>query len=250
MEQQTISESSQARLPAQSEPGGGHCLGCQIWKPFSEFYWHTQSAAPRSRCKECLDAANRRWAANNPDAARKISRRSNYTGDLRRYGITPQQFDWLHANSDGRCQICRQLDNRRRRLSIDHDHLTREIRGLLCSRCNLMLGHVEDNVELLRSAIAYLEGQRPRIDRDAMPSPETTGHRSDGKRNWPGPVRDAVIATLNATGMTARAIAETVGAKRPSVQAALARLAIAGKAQKCGWGLWRAATPHLEKKEQ
>ena len=44
-----------------------------------------------------------------------------------------------------------------RRLAVDHDHKTGKIRGLLCISCNVGLGHFQDDVELLRSAILYLQ---------------------------------------------------------------------------------------------
>lgn len=60
------------------------------------------------------------------------------------------------------CDICRQPERERRngvvrKLNKDHDHLTGEWRGLLCSRCNQGIGKFSDNVELLKRAIEYLE---------------------------------------------------------------------------------------------
>lgn len=60
------------------------------------------------------------------------------------------------------CDICRQPEREMRngvvrKLNKDHDHLTGEWRGLLCSRCNQGIGKFSDNVELLKRAIEYLE---------------------------------------------------------------------------------------------
>ena len=41
---------------------------------------------------------------------------------------------------------------------VDHNHATKVVRGLLCCNCNFVVGHCLDNVEILRAAIAYLEG--------------------------------------------------------------------------------------------
>jgi hypothetical protein len=51
------------------------------------------------------------------------------------------------------CAICGRSDVD---LSVDHDHKTGRVRGLLCSRCNLTLGHFDDNAELFRNVVNYL----------------------------------------------------------------------------------------------
>ena len=55
------------------------------------------------------------------------------------------------------CIICG--DTSSQQLALDHDHATGEVRGALCSRCNLGLGHFRDDPELLRFAALYLEGR-------------------------------------------------------------------------------------------
>lgn len=59
------------------------------------------------------------------------------------------------------CDICGEPERasqsgRKRRLSVDHDHATGEIRGLLCGRCNSGLGMLRDSPELMTNAILYL----------------------------------------------------------------------------------------------
>ena len=63
----------------------------------------------------------------------------------------------LFIAQDGCCKICGQPEKGlKHRLAIDHCHITGHIRGLLCHRCNLLLGLAKDNVFILQIAIKYL----------------------------------------------------------------------------------------------
>ena len=62
---------------------------------------------------------------------------------------------YLLAESISCCEICGK-EPRTRRLAVDHNHLTGEIRGLLCYNCNCALSFFGDNAEVLRLAAEYL----------------------------------------------------------------------------------------------
>lgn len=81
---------------------------------------------------------------------------------LRRYGLTEQDWDRLLAQQRGKCAVCRtaQPGLRRESWNIDHDHVTGQTRGLLCGRCNLGIGQLGDDPELLRAALHYVERHR------------------------------------------------------------------------------------------
>lgn len=84
-----------------------------------------------------------------------------YTSDPerleRRYGLSATEYDRRLAEQDGCCAICRRhAELLGKPLAVDHDHTTREIRGLLCDDCNLGLGKFRDRIDLLEEAIAYL----------------------------------------------------------------------------------------------
>jgi len=64
-------------------------------------------------------------------------------------------YETLFKEQKGVCAICNQVP-KNRKLSIDHDHKTRKIRGLLCGRCNIALGFFKDNIFLLQRALNYL----------------------------------------------------------------------------------------------
>ena len=80
----------------------------------------------------------------------------------RTYGISLDEYKELHESQSGLCAICKQPERRVVRgvkscLAVDHDHNTNQVRGLLCFACNSSLGKFGDSIELLKSAIKYLE---------------------------------------------------------------------------------------------
>jgi len=77
--------------------------------------------------------------------------------DLKRYGITPEQYDEILAAQNCCCAICGIEESKLpRRLFVDHDHKTGKVRGLLCSNCNFVLGYSKDDVSVLKNSITYL----------------------------------------------------------------------------------------------
>lgn len=75
----------------------------------------------------------------------------------RLYGIGIEDYLRMLERQSNVCKICNKKCKTKSRLSVDHNHETGAVRGLLCNRCNRALGMFEDNVETLRSAIRYLE---------------------------------------------------------------------------------------------
>lgn len=58
------------------------------------------------------------------------------------------------------CDICQQECSTGKKLALDHDHDTQEIRGLLCNRCNTSMGKFNDDIKLLEKVIEYLKKHR------------------------------------------------------------------------------------------
>lgn len=71
------------------------------------------------------------------------------------HGVTLQWLDDTLKTQNNHCAICG--NSSARRLCIDHNHLTNQVRGLLCSKCNFILGLANDRVEVLQNAVAYLQ---------------------------------------------------------------------------------------------
>ena len=76
---------------------------------------------------------------------------------LKLYGLTLETYDLLLKAQGSVCAICKQPSLAKPHLSVDHNHLTGKVRGLLCVKCNAGLGSFGDNIEMLAKAIAYLK---------------------------------------------------------------------------------------------
>lgn len=79
----------------------------------------------------------------------------------KKFNIGSSEYEAMLASQDGVCDICKKPENAVIRgktihLSVDHDHTTGKIRGLLCGHCNHAIGKFDDDVSLLESAASYL----------------------------------------------------------------------------------------------
>ena len=98
-------------------------------------------------------ARARAWREANPERSQEIRRRAHLK---RHYGLTPEEYEARLEAQGGKCAVCRKPP-RREFLCVDHDHVTGEVRGLLCDACNTVLGLAQDSPQVLRCAIHYLE---------------------------------------------------------------------------------------------
>ena len=77
--------------------------------------------------------------------------------DLKRnFNLSIRQYDALLVAQGGVCAVCKEACPSGRRLAVDHDHATGAVRGLLCARCNPMIGYAQDDPSRLAAATAYL----------------------------------------------------------------------------------------------
>jgi hypothetical protein len=80
---------------------------------------------------------------------------------FRRFGITEAELDALLAAQKNCCAICKSAKPYGSGdWAIDHDHVTGQVRGLLCSKCNLALGLLGDNPKVIASALRYVNRHR------------------------------------------------------------------------------------------
>lgn len=80
-----------------------------------------------------------------------------------KFGLEPEEYEKMLSDQDNRCAICGEHETELikkyknfKPLSVDHDHLTKKVRGLLCNRCNIGLGNFKDDITLMARAIKYL----------------------------------------------------------------------------------------------
>lgn len=86
-------------------------------------------------------------------------------GLQRKYGLAPDEYRALFYAQGGKCYVCRSASGKARRLGVDHDHLTGEIGGLVCTgsinamTCNRLIA-IYNRDQLLR-AVAMLTDPPP-----------------------------------------------------------------------------------------
>lgn len=141
------------------------CTLCKTEKADTEFYRHIRmKSGLSSNCKSCCYIISRRWAIKNKEKMREATRRHRMKYPERRrdyeikraYGISSESYERMFREQNGACKICVKQNLDGRRLSIDHDHNTGTVRGLLCVKCNTGIGNFFDDPTLLESAITYL----------------------------------------------------------------------------------------------
>ena len=143
--------------------------GCGESKPISQYSYQVKAQGTRhSRCKACMNFEHAMYmqvrTAENPSFRLEYQRewkRKNQNGrreNLKRlYGITLEQYEALLAEQGGKCAICGGVADEGSSMAVDHDHTTRETRGVVHSRCNLAIGFLRDSPRACRGAAEYLE---------------------------------------------------------------------------------------------
>lgn len=136
------------------------CTSCGTDRPLDQY---NKRAAGKdglnSCCRPCVNAKSMEWYQNNKERARKNHREWTLRS---LYGISESEFQALLAAQAGKCALCSVVFTEvgRRNLCVDHDHVTGEVRGLLCRLCNRSIAQLGDNAEGLRRAVAYLDRGR------------------------------------------------------------------------------------------
>lgn len=98
----------------------------------------------------------RLWIKNNPEKAKLMARRALIKY---KYNLTLEEFDSILKSQNGVCAICKKPEGKMAgsKFCVDHDHITNKVRGIICRLCNIGIGNFKESLDILRSAVAYLE---------------------------------------------------------------------------------------------
>lgn len=117
----------------------------------------------KKKAKECHD----KWVKDHPEKCLEYEKKwknknRTRTQEIRKnirlkhdYGITLEKYKAMYDEQGGVCAICGLPSHKA--LSVDHDHKTGKVRGLLCDKCNWLIGHANESIHILSSAIEYLK---------------------------------------------------------------------------------------------
>ena len=128
------------------------CSGCKSAKPLDSF-WKGQTL-----CIDCAKCRQKtRWSSRTPK--KRLEQHLKY-----KYSLTIDELNQALKDQKNGCAICEEVlpdllvyNNRRRGYAIDHNHETGQFRGILCLKCNSMLGMAQDSQDILEKASAYLQ---------------------------------------------------------------------------------------------
>ena len=135
------------------------CTDCQVRKFQKDFHYSCKAVTGRrEKCKTCTRRNHRvKYHGMTQEQKRGLHLKKVY-------GLSVEVFDSLWNYQDGKCAICKRPQaDLRRALCIDHNHLTNEVNGLLCARCNSCLGWFGDSIDGLMAVVEYLKSPPARV---------------------------------------------------------------------------------------
>jgi len=141
------------------------CKSCDKLKPLTDFY----NIKKEQRCKLCVKEVRKQHYNKNKEViiARVAEYRKHNPEKIRdtklkqAYGVGTDYFKAKLKEQSNVCAGCGQNRKVRWRdkeveMALDHDHLTKDPRGVLCIKCNRGLGLLEENIQTMLNLIDYL----------------------------------------------------------------------------------------------
>ncbi len=171
--------------PEPIKDGYKFCCSCQEIKVLDDFYNHPKGKFGKmSSCKKC-EAIRAKTTRSTPEGKAKLKKyndyylkfgkkpktsnppkkRKPYTYEQRakwklkgKYGISVEEYQRLAEAQNYCCLGCGTRQSElKKTLFVDHCHVTKTVRGLLCQNCNFAVGCFQDNPGVCANAIKYLK---------------------------------------------------------------------------------------------
>lgn len=136
----------------------------------------TEQNGPRRICKDCYPESHGvqssfvkgpkprpaphpgpRCVSHHRDRVKEVRAANHEKRVQETYGLEKGQYAELYLFQGSLCALCRRATGKSRRLSVDHDHATGNVRGLLCRPCNTLLGHARDREDFFERCVDYLQ---------------------------------------------------------------------------------------------
>lgn len=128
------------------------CSTCKQTKSADNFNKNkTTKSGLHNQCRDC----QKLWKPK-PEALARSRQKTREWNRLKLTGFTPEDFENKLAEQNYKCAICGTEDPGATNWHADHDHKTGQKRGILCHKCNTGLGLLKDDIDILCSAIEYL----------------------------------------------------------------------------------------------
>lgn len=131
------------------------CRTCKIEKALAAFPRSMRPPNLRRICRDCYYAQKKDWERRRQQHVREYHRKYR----CQQYGITIADYDAMLELQQGKCPICYQALGPKGQ-TIDHDHKTGKVRGIVHSKCNLVIGNASEDISVLVGAIRYLVAHR------------------------------------------------------------------------------------------
>lgn len=142
------------------------CKSCGETKDIEHFERHKgRRNRFNTRCYECRAELEETKAERYRDTKRKWVAANKehvvFTEEnrrlLRTYGIDLAEYNRMFESQKGCCAMCgRHQSEFKKKLSVDHNHRTNQVRELLCGPCNQALGYIRENVKTAQKMIDYI----------------------------------------------------------------------------------------------
>ncbi len=160
------------------------CYTCKIYKTREHFSKNKKKKnGLNGQCRDCKSISDKKYRKDNAEAI-SIRRRKSWQDNIeinkerqrvyyennkekiqqsakeKKYNLPWHVIEKMIEDQNYLCAICFKdfrKSEQKFPINIDHCHLSNKVRGILCSKCNLGIGHFEDSIDMLENAIRYLK---------------------------------------------------------------------------------------------